>query len=159
MAFRSIKVLADEVLRKAETVRAARNETVAENLNGRPPSASDSLPMLPVVDSNECGPTQPGGSERVGPTRDAHAQAARGSNEKKARSPGEVAGPSTGQRASGDVARLSDRSGIAPELKLIVCNDGRGHPHAAKRVPARSPRVSLIVIGGTDHTAPRSMTL
>lgn len=55
----------------------------------------------------------------------------------------------------GEPTKLPGAKGgsMQPGLKLIATSDGRGLPHAtAKRAsPARSPRLSLVVVGGREH--------
>lgn len=56
-------------------------------------------------------------------------------------------GEPTGEDSEGSPTLYAD----APELRIVATSDARGHPHAANEFPARSPRVSLVVIEGGRH--------
>lgn len=86
----------------------------------------------------------------VGAVRDAEERAPR-TGIKKAGKPfgGDSPPASMGQRHVGGTARLSYWSGIAPDLRIVASNDGRGRipRHASEIAPSRGPRLSLVVCG------------
>ena len=106
---------------------------------------------LASADAGKDGPTQPGGAA-VGPTLIADAPAPSGSNESAGAPIGEATPASDRERQREEYRLLSDRSVIAPDLKLITTSDARGRPpmHNASS-PARRPRVSLVVVEGRAH--------
>lgn len=145
------EIAARLVANPIELVAAANQKRSTKFGDGTP--VRGDVPPMPPVSGNEIGPTTLGGSERVGPTRDAHARADRDTNEGKGpgRTPASFTGP---RQKGGEFERPSNRRRIAPELKLIATSDARGHPHANNsEFPARSPRVSLVVVGGREYHA------
>jgi hypothetical protein len=132
MTFRSIGTLAGDVLRKS----ARTAERRARAFDGKPPSASGSLPMPAGMADNEGGPTQRGGVA-VGPTLCTDAPAPSDTNGL----PVYIA-PRTGKRVERPTSReVTDR----PDCELNE-DDGalRRGPVAGEPSPNKRPVLRVI---------------
>jgi hypothetical protein len=150
MAFKQIGTLASAVLLKAETVRAARNETAATILDGGTPVLGSNVPpMQPGMGCNgmEGGPTL--GVEEVSPPAPQPLRVAlRLNREGTASNANEKAG--AGAPASSD--REEQRHGRSPVLRLVMGNrELRGVPREQSS-PALASRNSLVLVVDNHST-------
>jgi hypothetical protein len=104
------------------------------------------------ADAGKDGPTQPGGAA-VGPTLIADAPAPSGSNESAGAPIGEATPASDRERQREEYRLLSDRSVIAPDLKLIAITGEPTHPRPCVS-PARRVGSPVVVEGRAHATWP-----
>lgn len=148
MSFRSIGVLADEVLRKSEL--AARASKSRSNWN-EAGSGEATASMQPTTG----GMSELGG----GPTKGGERQPAVPVEGRPGKPNGKGRGTVKATASEGRVGRYQRRNvklaSTPAHLRLIVRNDGRGLPHAAamKGLARPGSRPSIRIVGGTHYTA------